>query len=242
MTASVAATTSRLVAQCELENDHKLQMFDLLSTHFEGVSESQFRRDLNEKNWVLLIERLGKLVGFSTIHAYETTYNGNPFSVIYSGDTIVSPDAWNTPSLPRGWIEAVAQLRRRYPRGPYLWLLLTSGFRTYRLLSLFWHDFYPRWDTPTPVLQGELLKHLARERFGSRYDATKGVVRFENPQRLRADLACIPSGRHADPHIAFFASRNPGHAQGDELVCLAELIPSNLTRAGQRMTSGIGSW
>jgi hypothetical protein len=29
--------------------------------------------------------------------------------------------------------------------------------------------------------------------------------------------------------------RNPGHADGDELVCLAELSDANLTAAGRRM-------
>jgi hypothetical protein len=30
-------------------------------------------------------------------------------------------------------------------------------------------------------------------------------------------------------YVAFFLSRNPGHAAGDELVCLTELSPANLT-------------
>ena len=51
-----------------------------------------------------------------------------------------------------------------------------------------------------------------------------------------APLAGIPAGRMLDPHISFFARRNPGYHAGDELVCLCELSETNLTPAGRRMT------
>jgi hypothetical protein len=38
-----------------------------------------------------------------------------------------------------------------------------------------------------------------------------------------------------DPHVAFFAEHNPGHANGDELVCLTQIHPDNFTAAGHRM-------
>jgi hypothetical protein len=80
-----------------------------------------------------------------------------------------------------------------------------------------------------------LLSHLAGERFGPQFDPDSGVVRFANPQRLRPGLEQVPAGRGQDPHVSFFLSRNPGHVNGDELVCLTELSPDNLTAAGRRM-------
>jgi hypothetical protein len=215
-------------------------MYGLLDEHFEGVTPEQFARDLDEKNWVILLEdggAGGRLCGFSTLLAYETRFEGEPVSVVYSGDTIVRRDAWGSSALPRTWIAGVNSLRRHYPRGPYYWLLITSGYRTYRFLPLFWRNFVPRWDGPTPVRDGLLLHHLARERFGTRYDSGTGIVRLERPQALRDrdGLRGIPAERISDPHVAFFAARNPGHVYGDELVCLCELGDNNLTPAGRRM-------
>jgi hypothetical protein len=212
------------------------------STHFEGISGRQFDDDLREKNWVIMVEPGGKLVGFSTILAYQTLYENETVSVIYSGDTIVAREAWNTSALPRGWIQSVAALRTYYPRGRYFWLLLTSGFRTYRHLPIFWKEFYPRWDVPTPGPCRGLLDHLAVECFGTRYDRASGIVRFAHPQALRDGLAEISPNRLADPHVAFFAARNPAHARGEELVCLTELTPANLTSAGRRMASAVPTW
>jgi hypothetical protein len=225
-----------IVERAGLSVTQKEEMFQLLSAHFDGVTREQFTHDLAEKNWVVLIHREERLVGFSTLHVYESSFAGAPVSVVYSGDTIVAPEAWGSTALARGWITAVNQLRQRYPRGKYYWLLLTSGFRTYRFLPVFWREFFPRHDAVTPLATQSLIAHLAHERFGAQFVAERGIVSFQHPQRLKSGLKQIPNGRAQDPHVGFFLYRNPGHANGDELVCLTELCPDNLTAAGRRMT------
>jgi hypothetical protein len=228
--------TGRLVAREKLTTSEREALFGLLSAHFQGVTRERFAADLAEKNWILLLEEDGRLRGFSTLRIYETTGpGGEALTVVYSGDTIVEQGAWATAALPKSWIAAVRALRERYPRGRLLWLLLTSGFRTYRFLPVFWRDFWPRPESDTRPEMRDLLDHLARERFGSLFDAAAGVVRFPEPQVLREGFDAIPEGRLADPHVAFFLEQNPGWAQGDELVCLTELTEDNLTPAGRRM-------
>lgn len=233
-----SAISSSLLARANLGPGDRTRMFALLDRHFAGVSREQFEQDLDSKDWVLLLhDAAGGLAGFSTLAVYEMTIE-IPVSVVCSGDTIVDPSAWSSAALPREWISAVKHLRSRFPRGPYYWLLLTSGFRTYRLLSTFWNSFWPRFNIATPMPMQRLLDTLATERFGNRYDSSAGVVRFERPQVLRSHLAGVPPQRLRDPHVAFFAARNPGHVRGDELACLCELTDSNLTRAGARMAFG----
>lgn len=214
-------------------------MRQLLARHFDGVSERQFEADLLEKNWVILVERGGELVGFSTLLVYRAAFDGHSLGVVCSGDTIVAPESWGTTALPRAWIHAVNALRPDRSQ-KYYWLLLTSGFRTYRFLPVFWREFYPRFDRPTPTNTVELINALARGRFGHQYDPRDRVVRFDRPQRLRGELSRVPAGRSADPHVAFFLRQNPGCSRGDELVCLTELSSENLTAAGRRMTAPPG--
>lgn len=214
-------------------------MYELLTRHFDGVTRQQFESDLLEKNWIILLERGDQLVGFSTLLVYETAHAGEPVSVVYSGDTIMAPEAWGTTALPRAWIHAVNALRPTSP-GRYYWLLLTSGFRTYRFLPVFWRQFYPRFDQPTPERVRGLVDRLAADRFGSQYNPRDGIVRFKRPQCLRGELNLVPAGRVTDPHVAFFMQQNPRSTQGDELVCLTELESENLTSAGRRMANSGG--
>ena len=219
----------------ELAAAERDEMYQLMDRHFEGVGPEQFARDLAAKDWVLRIRADGRLLGFSTLQSWHTTHAGRRLAVIYSGDTIVDPAAWGSPVLPRAWIALVRHIQSSHPHLPWYWLLLSSGFRTYRLLPVFWREFWPRHDATTPADAAALLRALARDRFGASFDETAGVVRFPHPQRLRAPLQAVPEGRRHDPHVEFFLARNAGHAAGDELVCLAELSDANLTAAGWRM-------
>ena len=75
----------------------------------------------------------------------------------------------------------------------------------------------------------------ATARFGSNYNPETGVVRLDHPAMLRGHFRGIPENRLQDAHIAYFAERNPGHEDGDELVCFAILAEDELTRLGRRM-------
>jgi hypothetical protein len=226
---------SGLLPREDLPPAEREEMFALLSRHFAGVTREQFERDLADKNWVIQIRRDGRLLGFSTLSVRTQEIDGQMITALYSGDTIVDPSAWKSPTLSRAWIAAVNYLRS--PDRRCYWLLLTSGFRTYRFLPVFWREFYPRYDAPFPPMEQKLLTYLARERYGADFHAESGIVRFPHPQTLRDGLREVPDGRNSDPHIAYFLARNPGHARGDELVCLTEISEANLTPAGRRMIS-----
>lgn len=232
---SVPPIQFKIVARPDLSENQTDEMFQLLAQHFEGVTRGQFAADLAEKNLALLLLRNDRLVGFSTQLAFTTTFKGQPVNVIYSGDTIVTPEAWGTMALPRAWVSGVNALRATLPPGRCFWLLLTSGFRTYRFLPVFWQRFFPRFDVVTPPEVQTLLDQVGKERFGPQFKSEAGIVRFTHPQRLRANLQIIPAGRERDSHTAFFLEKNAGHANGDELVCITELSADNLTAAGRRM-------
>lgn len=212
-----------------------LEMLQLLNEHFIGVTSAQFAQDLDEKDWVIRIRAGGRLIGFTTLQLCRSTVDGETVHVIYSGDTIMAPEAWGSPVLARAWIALVRRIQSEQPTSRWYWLLLSSGFRTYRFLPVFWREFWPRHDSPLPPLMTALRAQFATERFGPLFDPHTGVVRFPNPQRLRPSLAAVPNGKATDPHVQFFLSANPGHEAGDELVCLTELSDDNLTRAGERM-------
>ena len=227
---------SQLVPVLEISAGDRAGMFHLLQQHFSGVRIDIFQADLVEKNWALLLrDEAGSLKGFSTILFYRTQFNSKPISVVYSGDTIMDPSAWSSMALAKSWINAITTLKALYSAEKLFWFLISSGYRTYRFMPTFWKEFYPRYTKPTPSTIQQLMDNLATERFGDRYDSYSGVVRLDHPQRLREQLAGIPEERLTDPHIRFFDEINPGHVNGDELVCLTEICEDNLTRAGRRM-------
>ena len=219
--------------------DHDIQkMFDLLQDYYESCTPEIFQRDLSNKNWVIVLrdQETKSIQGFSTLAFYESLVEGKRIGVVYSGDTIIRPAYWGTSELPRVWIKTVLKIGEGLPK-PLYWLLISSGYKTYRFLTVFFKEYYPRYDRPTPPEIQQIIHHLAGERFGADYYPELGIVRFsKGATPLREGVAEITERRLKDPHVAFFVARNPGHAQGDELVCLTRLHQDNFTAAGRRMT------
>jgi hypothetical protein len=248
--AHIPRLTGRRVARHDLTPAQRDAMRALLADHFEGVRPDVFDHDLAAKDWAVLLEDPdGRILGFSTFIIYETegpvlSLSKGPCpndraAIVFSGDTIVDRAAWGTPALARSWIHAVYEVHRaRFPGTRLFWFLITSGYRTYRFLPVFWREFHPRFDATMPEPTRDWIRRLACDRFGDHFDPAAGVVRLEHPQPLRGALRDVPAEKRDDPHVAFFLARNPGYVQGDELVCLADLSPENLTPAGRRMVFG----
>jgi len=229
---------SQTLPRVELTPNVIREMFEVFCENFERSSLEIFERDLKDKNWVILIRDTehNALQGFSTIALYEMDYQRKRISVVYSGDTIIRREYWGTPELPRSWIHTVLEKSAQMPQ-PLYWLLISSGYKTYRFLTVFYKEFYPRYDRPTPPEMQAMMEYLATQRFGTDYHCEGGVVRFQDGATpLRRGIAEVSDERLHDPHIAFYISRNPGHVNGDELVCITQIHPDNLTAAGRRMT------
>ena len=161
---------------------------------------------------------------------------GRPVQVLFSGDTIVDRQSWGDSALAHVWGRLALSLIDRHAGAELYWFLISKGYKTYRFLPLFFHEFYPRHDRPTPAWARTVLDALGRHKFPSAYDATSGVIRADGPKdRLRPGVAELTLERLRDPHVRFFAERNPGHARGDELCCLAPLTRANFTSAAYRV-------
>ena len=118
-------------------------------------------------------------------------------------------------------------------------MLICSGWRTYRFLPTFWREFFPRYDRPMHAWQP--LAKLASEHFGEQFDVKRGIVRFSKPACLRAEFRAVAEQRKMGPHVRYFEMCNPGHSQGDELVCLTCISDDNLTAAGHRMCDNVAA-
>jgi hypothetical protein len=229
---------------CEITSASALQegimkeMFSLFSRYYDGVNWRIFHKDLMSKDWVILFREFKskKVQGFTSLVFYEHHYLDDIIAIVYSGDTVVHQPYWNSRIVAKSWIRAVMDLALG-TQHPLYWLLISSGFRTYRYLPVFFSHYYPCYNRHTPphiqVLMNDIAKHL----FADQYDRTTGIVRFrEGCTPLINRYSSFPEIRDQDPHSRFFEQQNPGHSDGDELVCLTEISLDNLTSAGKRMT------
>jgi len=213
-------------------------MAEVYLAHYDGSSEELFRHDLLDKDDVVLMYHDKRLVGFTTLKTWETSWRERPVRVVFSGDTIVERAHWGQPALSFACIARIGQIRRARPDVPLYWFLIVKGHRTFKYLSVFAYSFFPHWKQAHPDLQG-LAAQLARERFGEFYDREKGVIHFPSSRgHLKAEIAEARAEELLKPSTRFFLQKNPGYRQGDELVCLCELETDNLKPLAARIFNG----
>jgi hypothetical protein len=229
--------TGQLVRVIDVGAGQRDEMYALMQSYYEHVDRPTFDADLEEKEWVIQIfdEETNRLKGFSTQMLLHVEVAGRPVRALFSGDTIIDRDARGERNLFQvsGWF--VRSLMKAYPEEELYWFLISKGYKTYRFMPLFFHEFYPRYDAATPARFAAVIDALAGSKFPAGYDRAAGIVRAGPCScRLRPGVAEITPDRLEDPHIRFFVERNPGHARGDELCCIAPLTPTNFTRAAYR--------
>ncbi len=230
--------SSRRIAVPDLTRQDRANMFALFARYYEAADPDRFEADLARKQWVIQLigPATGDLVGFSTQVLWQVPQGSDTVSVLFSGDTIVDPTCWGETALIRQWGRMAVELMEVTRPAPLYWFLITKGYKTYRFLPVFFREFFPRHDCSTPAWATSLLDTLGQSMFGEAYDGRRGlVIPTTHRDRLRPGIADITPARLADPHVRFFVDRNPGHAQGDELCCVAHLDVANFTPAGIRL-------
>ena len=71
------------------------------------------------------------------------------------------------------------------------------------------------------------MAHLAERMYGDAWRPSQGIVARSGRKRLRAETAPLGADFSGAPDLEFFACTNPGHAEGDMLVCLCPLTAGN---------------
>jgi hypothetical protein len=222
----------------KLEARQRDAMFRLLDATFANVRRKTFDADLAAKQWVIRVHDpvSRDLVGFSTQVLLGPEKIGADVHVLYSGDTVVQRKHWGDFALAHMWGRLALELIDVYGEGPLYWLLTSKGFRTYRYLPMFFHEWRPRCGQATPPYERWLIDTLGTYLSPQNYDPRTQVIRAGAEKDFVRPGLSDPLGRAAcDEHVRYFLDLNPRYDRGDELCCLAPLTRENFTRAAYRV-------
>lgn len=216
-------------------------MLTLLQTCYANVSPAQFNRDLDEKEWTILgTDPVSARVWcFSTMRRLHATVDGEPITAFYSGDTASSADARGAATSAGTRLVIRKMFCERMiseDEGRFYWFMISSTYKSYRLLPMIFRDFAPRPARALSSAETSAIAELSRLKH-IEFNASSGIVTLAKPS-LPFDSAAEPeSARAHDVYAEFFHSANPGAASGDRLATLTEISLSNLTPLGARMVS-----
>ena len=233
--------TGHTIHVYDLKPSDRDDMFQMLSETYLGVRRETFERDLAAKEHVILLRSTrGEIVGFSTQVRLRLYLPDRSVVAIFSGDTIISEQARGTFETAR---EICCYFRRtleEHPADEVYWLLICKGWRTYRVLRLFFRDYAPRPKASDPNAFREIADAFGTAKYPGLYRASSRLIVFPGEtQRIRPGSSEAIDHRRYDPELLFFEKVNPGHELGSELVCVAPIRKDNFTGAALRL-AGFG--
>lgn len=214
----------------EVSSEERKAMFQLLLQSYNGISWENFNRDLDEKEAVMMLvdSERRTIAGFSTFMLLDIALGGETVKGFFSGDTVVQKEFRRTPLMGVEIGKNFLKCLKRFSRRRIYWILISKGCRTYRVLSIFFREWYPRYDADTPERIKSIMDAFGGLKYPLHYDSAKGLIVFsEGGEALKPGVADARESRMHDPHICFFVERNPHHMRGDELVCAAEVAREN---------------
>ncbi len=220
----------KIISISEIAKDDMERMLSLLNIYFDNVKRKNFLRDINEKNFAIVMHDSANLLqGFSTIELIRDEIDGIRINAVFCGDTIIHEAYHGTRELPRIIGNYLMELHLNNPDFKTYLFLISKGYKTYILLPRYFRKFYPSYKGGFPDFEKKVIDKLASGKFKEWYDKTKGIIRIPDNYFLKYGKYHITKELMKNPDIAFFLSSNPGYVKGEEIACLTEFSVENIS-------------
>ena len=114
------------------------RMFLIMEQNYSSISRISFDKDLENKQFIGVLKDTNNVIQGFTTYAINPCETGTlEYNILFSGDTIISPEYWGSQELVKGWCKTVGGLIAGSPEKKWYWFLLSKGHRTYMYLPLF---------------------------------------------------------------------------------------------------------
>jgi hypothetical protein len=199
----------------------------VLTQEFFEVEREYAEAELRRRQTVAQFHMNGALLGMAAIDTVPMELRGRKVVVISTAHVLIREN-WRGRNLLQklGW-RVFLRTRLRHPLRPIYWFFDSFSYKSYLLLPRNFRTFWPRYDQPTPAGEAALIDVLANHVYGPAWRPERGIVVRSGQKRMRETTAPLILARDSDPNLEFYATVNPGHPDGDMLVCLCPLSLSN---------------
>lgn len=211
------------------------QVWNLTRRYYETDRE-YVEQSLRAHQRLALFRRCsdGDLIGMAAVDVYLSDFDGRKLAVIFTSHVLLDERHRGQNLIQRVGFRTFLETRLHHPLRNIYWFFDTFSVKSYLLLQRNFRDYWPRHDGATPARELALANHLAVQAYGDAWRPDLGIVTRSGRKRLLAGTAPIEPHMLERPEVGFFVRSNPGHAEGDMLVCLCPLTARNWAHAAGR--------
>jgi hypothetical protein len=163
-----------------------------------------------------------------SLDVYRVEWERRTSIIIFTSSVVIDDRFRGRDLVLRTGMKLFLREKMRRPWARAYWLFDTFSYKSYMILPRNLDEFHPRRGHATSPATLDFIDFLARKRYGDDWSRETGVVQRSGKKRLRPETAPVESHQLTNEDIQFFDRANPGHRDGDMLVCLVPLSARNL--------------
>ena len=199
-----------------------------VTDRYVETSREYFEAKLRALPEVGLWRASGALIGLVSLDVYRVRWEGRTSIILFTSSVVIDDRFRGRDLVLRTGMKLLVREKLRRPWARAYWFFDTFSYKSYMILPRNLFEFWPRRNHPTPAPVKSFIDFLARHRYGDDWSRETGVVRRSGKKRLRPDTAPVGDHQLTNEDIRFYEAANPGHRDGDMLVCLVPLNARNL--------------
>lgn len=207
-----------------------------LTTAFFDTDRAYAESKLKEHELVALFRTKsdGTLIGMASMDVYPVVFEGRRLAIIYTVHVLLYEEYRGHNLIQKLGLRMFLKTRFRFPFRSIYWFFDTYSFKGYLLLPRNFLKFWPNPKRDTPKRELALMDHLASRTYGSAWRPEYGIVSRSEKKQMKSDPDRLNLNIPVTPELKFFSQANPGHVEGDMLVCLCPLTITNWISVGVR--------
>ncbi|MEO1260495.1 MAG: hypothetical protein AAFZ15_16990 [Bacteroidota bacterium] len=210
----------------KINNSLKNNMWDIYKKYY-SYSETYFKQRITKNTHFAFFYEGKQLVGFTGLRINKIKVANKKTLLLYFGQAVIETKYRSKNLLARMSII----IGRKY-----FWDLLfsdgycwcdTISFKSYLFFAKSMAEFYPTYREETPIKEELVIFNIGETFYPDSFSPMSGTVKKE--KNYVNDPAAIITKRHlSSPDINFYATANPGYAQGHGLITIVPMSIKNL--------------
>lgn len=213
----------KVVFASDLTEKQVKEMYDLYAKYYDTTTFETFRSDLSEKTHVIIFYKNSQIIGFATKFLKEIPEISRGI-FLFSGDTVMEKDYWGSKKLQKAFFWFTLRERFKRPFTPFYWMLISKGFKTYKMMRNNYPASFPQYQRENPPLFQDIMDQFYTRKFSTSYRADQGLIIFDHPSAsVKGDIAKPKDEDLDNPDISYFLKKNPDYQKGVEMACIAEI-------------------
>jgi hypothetical protein len=168
---------------------------------------------------------------FAAAKALDVEWEGCSYGVLYNAWSAIEPGFRGGNLIQRAGLATFLHYRRRHPLRPAYFVMMSSTYKSYLLMTRNFALCWPHRLRETPARERGVLDITMRQIAGADWDPVAGAVHRRGALRYSEGVVA-DDGDQGDADVAFYARMNPLQHEGDSLACIAPLTVLNWTHMG----------